>query len=402
MLSSLTQINACTGVSILLSGKGIRVSALGVLRNGKQLDLTKKIKNKPDLASVMAELPARSVVSLNITGKGVLHKEVEGSPDGGTELFARLMPGADPEAFYFQRFTSGDHTFISIIRKADTDPYIQQLTEKGFQVIMLSIGAFSINPVLEQLNQYGEEFIFDGHEVTFNEQKQWKSYRFKEESRNKFPVKLGIDEIDEQLLLPYAAAFQAILYDQVDVVEANADAVHAQMEDLRQIGLLKRKSVVVMVLAFILLFANTLFLMQLNTDNGRLQDELSLHSTQASDVSALAGKTAKTEELVKAIGYSKAPSKAVILDEVTALMPPEIRLSLIELNPAAGRRSSNTSAQVFSDRRLVISGTCTSILPVNEWLARIRSLKWASQAGLRDYGLSNEEENGAFTIIINF
>jgi Tfp pilus assembly protein PilN len=402
MLRSLTQINACSGISIRLSGKSYRVSALSIVRNGKQLDLIKRIKDKPNLTGALAELPDKSVVSLNIAGKGVLHKEVDNNRATETDLFARVMPGSNKEDFYFQQFTSGDRTFLSIFRKADVDAYISQITQKGFRVVMLSFGAFPLNAVLEQMNQYGEELLFDGHEIKFDDQRHWINYRFKEESKNEFPIKLGLEQIDEQLLLPYAAAFQTILYEQLDPVVANADLVQEQMDSLRQTGLLRRKAVLALSGVFLLLLINFLTLTHLTADNGRLQEELSLHSTQASDVNALAGKTAKTEELIKIIGYSRTVPKAIMLDQLAALMPAEIHLSAININPLAGRRTGNAAVPAFSDRRLIITGACSSIQPVNEWLARIRSLKWVAKADLKEYGLGNEDEKGVFTVIINF
>ncbi|QHS56504.1 hypothetical protein GWR56_13505 [Mucilaginibacter sp. 14171R-50] len=402
MLKSLTQINACTGISIRFTGNGTRISALSVSRNGSRLDLGTALKDQPDLETVMAALPAGAVVSLNFTGKGILHKAADAPLAGGNDLFMQLMPGAGPGDFHVQQFGSASKTFLSLGRKGDIDPFIDRLSNAGFRVVMLSFGPFPVKGVLEQLNQYGEEFSFDGHEITFSETKDWTGYRYREGSASRFAIKLGVDQIDEQLLLPYAAAFQVILYDQVEPAEAKVARISEQMDSLRQAGALKRNSAIVLIAAFVLLFANTLLFTHLNSENGRLMDALSLHSTQASDVTALADKTAKTEELVKSIGYSKAPEKAVMIDEAAALMPAEISLSAVELNPLTARHSDNPSAALFAGNVLIISGTCNSILPVNEWLARIRSLKWVTRAELRDYGLANDTANGGFTIIINF
>ncbi|MFD0766145.1 hypothetical protein ACFQZI_14875 [Mucilaginibacter lutimaris] len=403
MLTTLTSINACTGISILIRGRGIRVSALSVSRNGKKLELDKRLKDKPNLAELIEDLPPKSVIALNVAGKGVLTKVETGATDTNSEtIFARVMPGADRADFYLQQFQSGGRIFLSMIRKAEIDPLIMQLSEKGFRVVMLSLGPFPVNQVLGQLNQYGEEVIFDGHELILDANKSWQSYRFQEERKNEFPIKLGVEQIDEQLLLPYAAAFQAILYERIDTVEADTELVGKQMDRFRKTGALKKKGAIVLGAAFFLLFGNFLILSKLTADNGRLQEELSLHATQASDIDAIAGKTAQTEQLVKLMGYSRSVFKAVMIDEVARLMPQEIHLSGVEINPAVVRRTGNQSGQLFTDRRLVITGACASIMPVNEWLARIKSLKWVSRAELRDYGLGSEEDQGPFTIIINY
>ena len=70
------------------------------------------------------------------------------------------------EDFYLQNFVSGDSSFVSLIRQKDANQWIDKLNALGFTTLMLSLGPFPVQQILQQLNLYGEEVVFDGHQIS--------------------------------------------------------------------------------------------------------------------------------------------------------------------------------------------------------------------------------------------
>lgn len=402
MLTDITRINHCTGVAIRRLSGGIRISGIGVSRSGNQLDLGKRLKNGTALKTVREVFEKEIYLSLNLSGKGVVTKFFPKTTDSVRYEFDQLVPGANPADFYVQEFDAGSGWFISFIRRTDADQVIAALTELNFRVIMLTLAAFPIDRITTQLNQYDRSITLDGHEILRNENGAWTGYQFKESFQAGFPVKIGLETVDEQLVIPYANAFQAILKDRIEAVETEHSQVKASMQSVQQVAVIKKKGLLVLGIFFLLLFVNTAIFFELNQSNARLQEQISEQSNEAADLSAVADKTNANEQLVNQMGYDPQHKKSVMIDQLAALMPTGIRLTSIDVNALGPKRGTVVKGPFFQDRVISLTGNSPSILPVNEWLARIRSLRWIKLAELRDYGLASADSEGAFTITIKF
>ncbi|OJW17956.1 hypothetical protein [Mucilaginibacter sp. 44-25] len=402
MLEALTRINQCIGVSVRRHDDGSRISALGLSRKGNQLDLLKRLKNATNLKGIGEEFEKGSYVALHVAGKGVVTKIIDKSGSQTGYDFSSLMPGADPADFYIQEYDAGPRRFVSMIRKSEADLFISSLTDQGFRVVILTLAAFPVAKISEQLNQYDSIIRFDGHEITRDEQGYWFDYKFKGDMSEGYPIKIGMETVDEQLVLPYAAAFQAILYGDIDPVETTHPVINEHMRNFISGAALKKKGIVLLGVFFLLLLVNTLCFLELNRSNSSLQDQLSRQSTQTADLNAIAEKTNAEEKLVSLMGYGKGQKKSIMVDQLAALMPQEIRLSRISINPPTVNHPGSVKGPSFQDLTILINGHCPSILPVNEWLARVRTLPWLKQAELKDYGLASSDKEGAFTITIHY
>ncbi|PAW94650.1 hypothetical protein CKK33_14570 [Mucilaginibacter sp. MD40] len=402
MLEALTRINHCIGISVRRHADGSRISALSLSRKGNQLDLLKRLKNATTLKRIGEEFEKGSFVALTISGKGIVTKMMDKQGDKVAYDFSELMPGADPADFYIQEYDAGLRRFVSMIRKPEADLIIASITAQGFQVVMLTLAAFPVARISEQLNQYDSTIRFDGYEITRDEQGHWLDHKFKEGMADGYPIKIGPETIDEQLVLPYAAAFQAMLYEQIDPVQTAHPQVNEHMRNFSRGAALKKRGIVLLAAFFLLLLINTICFLELNRSNSALQDQLSRESTQAADLDAIAKKINAAEKLAGLMGYGKGQKKSIMIDQLAALMPSEIRLTRISVDPPTTNRPGSKKVLNFQDLTILINGHCPSILPVNEWLARVRTLPWLKQAELKDYGLASADTEGAFNIIIRY
>lgn len=401
-LANHIHIDRCTGVSVTLGSAGLLIDGCTVLRREGKLDIDQQMPACSSLNEFLKLLPAKSVIALNLTGRGVVHKHQEGSnPDSAIE-FDKILPGANPDDFYRQRFASGNQLFISVVRKTEADKLLEAFREAGFTPVMLSLGPFPVETIMSQLNSYGEDLIFNGHHISCNEQQEWLSCTYQADLAAPFPLKADMEVLQERMVLPYAAAFQLVLGNKIDPVSSEVPLLGSVLSNLLHIKKLKMIGLIILAVFFVLLAVNTMIFTWLFTENGRLAEQLSRTSRDTEGIRDLEEKITRNELLIKDFGWDGGLNKSVFIDQVASLLPEGLTWKEVYINPVDLQRSRQEKAIRFSDRRLSITGNAAAVLDVNEWIARIRTTKWVKNARLESYTFNNELNTGQFKILLDY
>ncbi|MES2063496.1 MAG: hypothetical protein V4456_16325 [Bacteroidota bacterium] len=403
MFEEYYHIEQCTGISILIGRSGeLRVTACSVQKKKNELLIVKKLTGLEDLKRLPEHLPAKALVSLNISGKGVIHKRVDRLETITAENFRQLLPNADIQDFFVQHFPSGPYSFVSVIRKNEAEKWLGQLEEFGFQTIMLSLGPFPVFHLSKQLNVYGGELLFAGHMITRDEEQQWQNYVYTEDTVAPFPLKVDLEAMDETLLIPYAAAFQVVLQTRFDPVKAAAESVDKVMES--QLGKKKFRLFGLFLLGFFLLIlsVNAFVFSSLFAENNELEARVSTTAQNTADMSSIDNEVKEKEALLKKFGWDKGADKAIFIDRIASILPDELTLDEINVNPVDPAASRKEKSLQFKDGSIWVNGHSASILPVNEWVARIKILPWVKSCAVQNFSVNREKNTGQFTVIITF
>lgn len=391
-------VNDATGVQItLLPDGGAVIHACSVTVKDHTLNIEKK------LAGIsMEQLPPKSVIALNLSGKVVLQKQLEKTDAIDQHNFSKILPNAHIGDFYVQHFTSGGSSFVSVIRKAEADKWIAQLEDRGCMPVMLSLGPFPVQNVSAQLNVYDSRVIFNGWIIERNEQLDWMSCRYDVSAESPFPLKIESERIDEKLLVPYAAAFQLVLAGKLDPVQADVPALDKAFRSLLAEKKLKVQGSIILCVFFVLLLANFLLFSWLNSANARLTEQVSRSVQSTEDVQKINEETGQKENLLKTLGWEAGINKSALVDQVAALLPPELTWKEVAVDPADLSGSPTQKSITFANRCIRITGESAKIIPVNEWVARVKSRPWVKNVQLERYTFNNELNTGEFTILINY
>ena len=162
MLETYYNISKAFGVSInLLQNGEILISACGITINKDKLDIDSKILDLISIEGLEKRIPQKSYVAINLSGKGVLQKQIERTDQISQQNFNQILPNATFSDFYIQNFISGDKSFISIIRKAEADKWIEVLRKLNLIPLSVSLGCFAVSNIQIQLNSYDNEIVFD-------------------------------------------------------------------------------------------------------------------------------------------------------------------------------------------------------------------------------------------------
>jgi len=397
------RINQVAGVNIHIYPDGRATTQVcTIVANGNQLQIDRKITDLTTPGQLKEHLPARSIVALNLSGKGILLKQIEKVDVIDQNAFNKTLPAAKSEDFYIQNFISGESSFVSVIRKTEADKWISQLQELQFAPLMLSLGPFPIDAIVTQLNLYEDELLFNGHLIKRNEKSEWLGCLYDETVHSTFPIKLASEKIDEKLLIPYAAAFQMVLSNSLEPVKADVGHLEADFQKKLSNQKIKVQSVVVLIILFALLLVNFLLFSWLNSSNNVLTEQVSRYAQNSSNQQEINEQVKSKEVRLKVLGWDGGIDKSQLLDQIAALLPPEVSLTEIAVNPIDQAQSRSQKTLSFYGRKILITGNSERIIPVNEWIARVKTKSWVKNIQLENFAYNNELNTGQFSVTITY
>ena len=403
MLAKYYHIDQAAGIAINIQKDGsVQIDACQVIIKGKELHFEKKIIDIKTVDKLSSHLDAKVLLGLNLSGKGVLYKQLAHTAEIIANNFSSVLPNANIDDFYVQQFHSGEQTFVSVIRKTDADKWLDLLAQQGFKVLMLSLGPFPVQLIMGQLNVYGEEVIFNGNRISRDESLSWTGYRYDPLLEAPFPLKIDVEPVDQQLIIPYAAAFQIVLSEKLDPVKADILSLESNFQEVIREKRLKVLGGIVAAVFFVALLINFLALSWLNTDNIRLEAQVSRSARSSTDMQSMNDQLKEKEMLLRDLGWDGGINKSRLIDQLAALLPAEITWSELTLNPLDDLSGRNQKELNFFDRRIRVIGSSTQIIPVNEWIARIKTKAWVKAVQLENYTYNNELNTGQFAIIVDY
>jgi len=403
MLQQYYCINEATGISIAIGKDGnyiVNVCAVSIQNN--QLSFQKKLLGITNISELKKLLQVKSYVSLNLYGKGILQKQIEKTEEINQHNFSQILPNASIEDFYVQNFISGNKSFVSVVRKAEADKWISELKELGFIVLILGLGPFPVQNVITQLNVYGNDVIFDGHIIHRNEQSEWISVKYHENTTSEFPLKIESESISEKLLIAYASAFQLVLSAKIDGVQAEVPGLNEELKKVLEEKKLKVYGFLTLAIFFILLLVNFFLFSGLNSSNAKLTEQVSRTAQSSSGIQQINDQVQQKDSLLKTLGWEGNINKSSLIDQVASLLPEEISWKEAAVDPIDVSVSRIQKSIVFYTRKMRITGNSEKIIPVNEWIARIKTKAWVKNVQLDSYTFNSEQNTGQFTIVIDY
>lgn len=403
MLEQYFRVNEVAGVHIGLNQDGtVMIHSCKVTANGNQLTIDKKVPGIDSLEQLKKHYDPKTPIALVLSGKGILQRQTEKTEEINPGNFTKILPNATFDDFYIQNFISGYRSFVSVIRKTEADKWIGQLTNAGFIPLSISLGPFAVQNVIPQLNLYEKDIIFSGNIIQRNEDGNWINVIYDPDSSAPFALKIDNESIPEKFLIPYAAAFQVVLASKIDPVQAEVEVLGTAFKDQLTFIKLKVTGFLILSVFFVLLLVNFLLFSWLNTSNTRLSKQVSRYAQSTTDIQQVSEQIKQNETLLKTLGWEGNINKSVLIDQLAALLPPDVAWKEAAVDPIDISASRVRKSVVFYNRRIRITGTSAKIIPVNEWIARIKTRPWIKNVQLDNYTFNTELNTGQFNIVIDY
>jgi Tfp pilus assembly protein PilN len=402
MLEKYYRISQAAGVSIHIgSDNAVETSACLISMNNDALTFDKKqAQLTPE--KLKGLFPAGTLTGLNLSGKGILYRQTEKIDDIDATNFNKILPNGNPEDFYIQNFVSGEYSFVAIIRKTEADHWMQLVTNAGLVPVMLSLGPFPVQHILAQLNLYDSVAVFNGYTISRADTGEWLSWHYDSKVKAQFPIKAESEVLHESLLLPYAAAFQLALADKVEPVSARVVSLATTLHETIKERKLKAQGFLILAAFFVLLLINFAVFSWLNSANNSLGEAVSRTAQNSGDIDKMNQQVQQKENLLKTLGWEDGINKSTLVDQAASLLPPDIQFKEIAIDPVDIAASRQQKQTVFYVRKIRMTGASEKIIPVNEWIARLKTRPWVKNVQMDSYTFNSEQNTGQFTVTIAY
>jgi hypothetical protein len=403
MLEPYYNIKQTVGLNIKLFPDGsVQINACSIIIERNKLNFDKKLTELDDLNALKKYFPGKTTVAISLSGKGILTKIIDAAGQIDPENFNKLMPNAKFEDFYIQNFISDEKSFVTIIRKTEADKWISRLIALDFMPLMLSLAPFPVNHVIPQLNFYDSQISFDGFEILINDKHEWLSCVEVSSSSPDVPLKVESETVDQKLVIPYAVAFQLLLADRLVPINAAIPDLASKRLELVNSKRLRAYAVIMLFFFLIILMVNFLVFTSLNSENTLLYDQMGQRAQNSTNLQKLADLVKTKESFLLDIGYDGNINKISLLDQIAANLPEGVYWQSVWQNPIDFEGSRMQKKLAFFNRKIIITGNSDHIIPLNEWIARVKMKPWVKTIQLDNYTYDNELNTGEFAVTINY
>ena len=402
MLARYYRIDKATGIHIHIGNDGSATFAIcGLELHKEQLDFKEKAVALTSLKE-RKDNPSAANAAVVITGKGILIKQLAKRGHTDKDNFSDVLTNADIDDFYVQDFISGDNSYVAMIRRTEADKWLKIIMEKGYKPLMLCLGPFPVEHIINQLNVYGETFEFNGHSLRRNKDGIWVGYKHAAEAVSPFLIKAENEPLDEKLVLAYAAAFQLLLSGQLLPIRTDAAGLENKLQDTLQEKKFRARFAVLLGGIFLLLMLNFFIFFSLNSSNQELAQKVSRSAQNSSQTENINDAIKQNELLLKDLGWDGVPNKTIFIDQLAQLLPANVSWESVSIDPPDAAALKTQRAMRFTQRHITIAGSSANILPVNEWIARAKLRPWVKNIRMESYLFDNEEGTGKFTVSIDY
>jgi hypothetical protein len=382
----------------LLQNETYRCTYAVITRKGDSIDAAEHRTVDGTLVKVLERLPRKFPVTLTISGKGIIHKQVKGSGTENKDLFRTAFPSVERKDFYVQEAFSGDMTWISIIRQTLADDIVGKLQTAGLQVYTLSLGALPVISIWELLSGTVGGFAANGHQFDVDEAGALSGYRYTEGTENIGNLKLGDTKLKPALLVPYALAFQLFLHEKLFVIKADDTQVDNRFRDFLELSKLKKTAGIFVFTLLGLLLISFFALTHYNAENAKLNEQVGALTATADQSDLLKKEITEQKILLSKLGWNGGYSHAFLLNEIGSSKPRALTLSEVIFDQvkeeAAGAKDVLASVK--------IAGETANLTAVNNWIFLLKEKKWAKEVKLLRYQQDTESENFEFNLLIQY
>lgn len=395
-------IRTCAGLELCIgAGQAVDCRLCTITLEADQLSIRSKEGFLCDIAQVPEKIKGSGPFAISITGRGILVKKVARIDILQPETLHDILPNLKTEEFYIQNFISGEYSFIGMIRRERVDEILKPFNDADLDVLSVCLGPFHTEHILSQLNCYGDETQFDGH-IIQTEKSNWSSYSYEPGAGATFPLKLGIEAIEEKFILAYAAAFQLLMYTRLLPTEIDHDLVKHNFSEYKEQRIFKFRSKALLGSFLILLLLNFLLSGIYNSENKALMEHMNNNSLSRGSVQLSEKIASQKEALLIRLGWNKGISYSYLCDQIGQTVPLSVRLSRIHVNPPLVAASARRKTDLFETGKIHIEGLSSDPNDINNWILRLKERSWVRDAVLTSYAPADEDDLNKMIIIITY
>lgn len=376
--------NTVAGLQLTVSGDSAMEFSLVILQKNKsRLNVKEKLISATSLDEISAAIPKNTPVYISVDGKGIVHKKVNISADIDEKTaLAHILPNALPEDFIIEiNPVSVDKSFVSVARKENIIGLLNDMVNAGINVHSVTLGCFSLNKVIAYIKNLPKEIILQKNKLEIRDEKIFEIDKCEEEN-NYYTFKIGDENIEQDILIPFSIAFGHFIGETVK------DYSIPMLQNRQEEFFYKKLFVVmgwgILIFLFSILLINFILFDHYNNKNNELSLRVNQNKDLLSRLDTLSSQLKQKETFIKKGGFLNPSRTSYYSDRLAYLLYDETMLTRIEINPLQ-KKLKQADEPLFGYDIIAVEGITTKSTVLNDWIHLLKKEAWIGEVILINY-----------------
>src|SRR5258705_3434896 len=398
------QINRAAGVEvIIMPDDSFHINF--AIAETKKNNITKSnsasgIEQIHDLSKHIAK---KIPLSLVFNGKAILIKK--GVSIKGNSSLSSVLPNANPDYFYFEKYDGHKITVYGIARKEIVNKVIKEFTDLGYKVIAVSLGFSTVENILPFLNnEKTKELETDCTVIEIADTNEIADFKNKETiNNNKYESKeylIANQYVKPATLLAFSAAVGLLADDIKSDESINKQILSAERKEYRYYKLFKTGIISLLIIFFSILLINFFIYNHYFNKNKSFESSQHFLTQQSQKINSLENKIKKKEKFLQQTGWMGNSRTSFFADRIASLTPEEILLTSMQIYTSRNNLSSESANNFFKQDTILVTGTCVNPVELNTFVNNLKILSDFKNVTVKGYQYRNEKESGSFSMEI--
>jgi Tfp pilus assembly protein PilN len=344
--------------------------------------------------SITKDIP----VAVNISGKGILFREVIGVGKQLEDKIQAAIPVSQSDHLVKLTYPMSQGVLLSLMRQEVIEDVKKEITAKFSHLLFLTFGFCTTHQFFALANLVDPIMNFGGYKVLSNTSSELTGYTIDLDTHKIYS--LGNEKIDQSYIQSYAVGFIAILKwtKRLSTYDVQEDEILSLNYKWEKFNLKNRSGLVYLGTLMIILLINFFLFQNLKEKNEAKSIKLSYVQKQLKILDSLQHYIKEKEKLVQALGVVSSSSTTQILDKLAATVPEAVQLSELTIHPINDKESRIQKNTVFDVNEFRIKGNVTSVEKLNDWIKVIDKVKGIESIKIEDYTYNNSLNIGTFIL----
>lgn len=394
LLSKISKHNNALGLSIhFVSQNEYEIAYCLISIEKGQLTIAEK-NSIASLEEIPQEIKNLALY-INISGKVVLEKVDELSEED--LIIEKAFPNSEVNNFYYQGYSNLNISISSLIRKEKIDELINDLKDKEFMPISVSIGLAVLDNAFEKISELNEiNYTVLGKEIYLKDN-NIDSYQ-----KNNFDSQMFYidnNSLSEQEYLAFAAALNILNAREESISISNV--LDKEKEDYKHKLLFDKLKIGLPLFFLILLLVNFFLFTNVLDKNNTLSQKDLLNKTTLNQLESLKTEVAKKQAFLKESNWLSQSKVSYYSDQIGLLLPKKISLNQLDIFPAKFIKKNKTKDYEFQTDIILVDGVSNSLEELNNWKLKLQKQQWIKDIELLSYNQEASSKNISFSLKIN-
>jgi Tfp pilus assembly protein PilN len=397
----IVQIKKITGIEIILS----RDDRLHINTTTVSIKKNKIIKEQANIGlesldELIGKIDTEIPLAIVVNGKGVLIRKITVETNASLQS---IIPGFNPNDFYFEKFSNKTLSILSIIRKENLDKIIGDLKSRGLKPISISLGTAVLNNIAPFLEFNGDSDLeTDSFIIKMNGEKQIQDFKNKDEIKiNKYQpeeFKVADQYVKPSSLLSFAAAVHCLTDDLTSEIQIKSALVESERSEYRYLKLFKTLGIGISIAFLLILLINFFLYTDYLNKNQALQTSQMEAMDQQKQIHKLENEIARKEKFLQRSAWTKPGKTSYYADRIASMIPRDIVLTSLNIYPVKSNPEIETGNNLFKKDTIQINGICQDPEDLNTFISNLKIISKFNDVVLKNYQYKSEKESGTFFI----